>query len=298
MGAGRRRRRSAHEGPDGAPRIRRGNAERRPNLRLPGTVNIPSRAKLKAGRVACPTRLIQFNGATCSLEDFPAATAKRGAPDNANSASFVDTDEFENIEPDDPRLTGLSAKWIALGHDATGIAENYGGDRSRAVMAFTAECFRAGIAEEIVASLLMRWKIGEHIRDQSDVTRALNRTIDKAKQFCPELEAIRDEREARCPAHRWQDEGRHMGRRPGISRPSDDHPVRNVLRLQGAARQVPAHHSGRGRGQGSASRLVVDRSAASSSVRQWHAVHAGKRRRRRQRHTEPVAGICGGSPQA
>ena len=99
------------------------------------------------------------------------------------SASFADTDEFEAIEPDDPRLAGLSAKWIELGHDGTGIAENYGGDRSRAVMAFTTECLRAGIAEEIVASLLMRWKIGEHIRDQSNVTRALNRTIDKAKQF-------------------------------------------------------------------------------------------------------------------
>ena len=106
-------------------------------LRLPGTVNIPSQAKLKAGRVACPTRLIEFNGATCSLEDFPAATAKEKQADNANSASFADTDEFANIEPDDPRLTGLSAKWIALGHDGTGIAENYGGDRSRAVMAFT-----------------------------------------------------------------------------------------------------------------------------------------------------------------
>ena len=50
-------------------------------------------------------------------------------------------------------------------------------------MAFTAECFRAGIAEGIIAALLMRWKIGEHIRDQSNVTRALNRTIDKAKEF-------------------------------------------------------------------------------------------------------------------
>ena len=152
-------------------------------LRLPGTVNIPSRAKLRAGRVACPTRLIEFNGATCSLEDFPAATAKEEQADNANSASFADTGQFANVEPDDPRLTGLSAKWIALGRDGTGIAENYGGDRSRALIAFTAECFRAGIAEEVVASLLMRWKIGEHIRDQSDVARTLNRTIDKAQQF-------------------------------------------------------------------------------------------------------------------
>ena len=50
-------------------------------------------------------------------------------------------------------------------------------------MAFATECFRAGIAEGIIAALLMRWRIGEHIRDQSNVTRALNRAINKAKEF-------------------------------------------------------------------------------------------------------------------
>jgi hypothetical protein len=46
-------------------------------LRLPGTTNLPNAKKIKAGRVACPTRLIAFNGACDSLEDFPlAAKAK------------------------------------------------------------------------------------------------------------------------------------------------------------------------------------------------------------------------------
>ena len=192
-------------------------------LRLPGTVNIPSRAKLRAGRVACPTRLIEFNGATCSLEDFPAATAKEEQADNANSASFADTGQFANVEPDDPRLTGLSAKWIALGRDGTGIAENYGGDRSRALIAFTAECFRAGIAEEIIASLLMRWKIGEHIRDQSNVARALNRTIDKAKQFVENSKLFEmNEKHASCPsvARRESPPGAKTRNFPAIGRSS------------------------------------------------------------------------------
>ena len=50
-------------------------------------------------------------------------------------------------------------------------------------MAFACECLRARIAENVVAALLMRWKIGEHIREQGDVLRALNRTIARAKQF-------------------------------------------------------------------------------------------------------------------
>ena len=108
---------------------------------------------------------------------------RNGAKTIGHGASFDATDVFESLEPDDPRLAGLAAKWIELGHDGTGIADRYASDRSRAVMAFTAECFRAGIDEGIIAALLMRWRIGEHIRDQSNVTRALNRTIDKAKEF-------------------------------------------------------------------------------------------------------------------
>ena len=40
-------------------------------LRLPGTINLPNKAKLKAGRVPCPTKLIAFNGARYSLDAFP-----------------------------------------------------------------------------------------------------------------------------------------------------------------------------------------------------------------------------------
>jgi hypothetical protein len=56
-------------------------------LRLPGTTNLPNAKKLKAGRIACPTKLIMFNGATCALEDFPSAAA---AP-QANTAGSTGT---------------------------------------------------------------------------------------------------------------------------------------------------------------------------------------------------------------
>ena len=51
------------------------------------------------------------------------------------------------------------------------------------MMAFVTACVRAGIADEVIAACLMRWKIGEHIREQHNVTRALNRTINNAKAF-------------------------------------------------------------------------------------------------------------------
>ena len=51
------------------------------------------------------------------------------------------------------------------------------------MMAFVTACVRAGITDEVIAACLMRWKIGEHIREQHNVTRALNRAINDARQF-------------------------------------------------------------------------------------------------------------------
>jgi putative DNA primase/helicase len=44
-------------------------------LRLPGTTNLPNAKKRKAGRVSCPTQLIQFNGAAYDLDAFPRPAA-------------------------------------------------------------------------------------------------------------------------------------------------------------------------------------------------------------------------------
>ena len=63
------------------------------------------------------------------------------------------------------------------------LDEKYDGDRSRAVMAFAAACLRVGVPDDVLASCLMTWEIGQHIRDQKDVARALNRTIERARDF-------------------------------------------------------------------------------------------------------------------
>ena len=41
-------------------------------LRLPGTINLPNAKKRREGRVPCRARLIEFSGAVCKPEDFPA----------------------------------------------------------------------------------------------------------------------------------------------------------------------------------------------------------------------------------
>ena len=157
-----------------------------------------------------------------------------------------DSSAIEGIAADDPRLAQLDNKWIRLGHDGIGM-EAYSEHRSRAVLAFACECVRAGIADEVIASCLMHWKIGEHIREQANVNRALNRILERARQFVEELQAVRDERAALRIADRRQDAGGHLGRRSRLPRAQDHRQVLVVRRLQGAARQVPPHLSGQGR---------------------------------------------------
>ena len=109
-----------------------------------------------------------------------------GAEQKQKPEQEAEFDSIGPIEPDDPRLKALGPGWIELGTTGTGpqgIREKYRGDRSSAVMAFAYECVRCGIADEVIASCLIHWKIGEHVRDQANVRRALKRTLERARDF-------------------------------------------------------------------------------------------------------------------
>ncbi len=84
-------------------------------------------------------------------------------------------------------------------------------------------------------------KIGEHIRDQSNAARALNRTIDKAKQFVNNSKLFEmNDKHAVLPiggktrVATWGEDPELPGRWTIV--------ICHVLRLQGAARQIPFHH--------------------------------------------------------
>jgi Family of unknown function (DUF5906) len=114
-----------------------------------------------------------------------ARTLQRRAGDERSST--VEHYVIEKIEADDPRLSSLSEDWIELGTKATGPRAGPDqqlkkGIRSSAIFGFACECLRQGIADNVIASCLMNWKIGEHIREQSNVPRALHRAISRAKE--------------------------------------------------------------------------------------------------------------------
>jgi hypothetical protein len=140
-------------------------------LRLPGTTNLPTKKKRAEGRVACQAKIVRLSNATYPQDD-PLPVTKRAKP-----AGEIDPDDVEDIEPDDPRLEKLGAKWKKIGHDDDPPEK---GKRSEPLFAFVCECIRAGVTDDVIASCVMYWKIGQHVRDEPDVKRALNRTIRRA----------------------------------------------------------------------------------------------------------------------
>jgi len=155
-----------------------------------------------------------------ALMDEVVAELNGGVKSGSAGAKSESAEDIEDIGVDDPRLAKLAAKWKALGHQGVGLAEEYKGDRSRALFAFTCECFRADIAESVIASCLMRWKIGEHIRESANITRTLQRTLERARQFVADSELFRmNEQHAVLPiggktrVATWDDDPEFPGRK-------------------------------------------------------------------------------------
>jgi hypothetical protein len=173
-------------------------------LRLPGTANLPTLKKRKQGKVRCQTKLIEFNANTYPVIVFPAASPEPRSAGAGSSACSFDQSAFESIALDDPRIAGLDERWKKIGFEAKDIdgldialkygPEGSGTKRSGAVIAFAKECFKRQIDENVVASMLMGWKIGQHIRDQHNPMRALGRAISKAKEYASGFEQDRNGR--------------------------------------------------------------------------------------------------------
>jgi hypothetical protein len=159
-------------------------------LRLPGTTNLPNAKKRREGRTECPTKLLWFNDASYPLEAFPP-----GEPDNDETGpqkdEFSPADNYESIEPDDPALAKLGAKWIGM-LTADNYAADYEDDRSRAEMAFATAAMRAGIDDQTIARCLMdqRRAFGGNTRTSPE--RLLTRIITRAHEYAddPVLEQM------------------------------------------------------------------------------------------------------------
>ena len=139
-------------------------------LRLPGTTNLPTKAKRERGRVECPTKLLSVNDVSHPLGAFPPANTeqtKPGSPEDGgqHARQNDEEDKLERIIRD-------------------GESGQFGGDRSRAVWWVINEMLRRGSpTSTIVSTLLDRSnRISQHVYDQSDPRAYAERQIAKAKE--------------------------------------------------------------------------------------------------------------------
>jgi predicted P-loop ATPase len=179
-------------------------------LRLPGTVNLPSKAKAQKGRAKCRAKLIKFNGATSKLTDFPlsSGTAKASADRATNNGSpgaaggggdgNIDWSEVEKHKDWLKSAADLPADFSTKGKAIVACDGDLGTlnghlqafhrlnkpypSFSEVCLALTTIFKRYGrySNEQIAAALLADLPCNQHIRNQPDVRRAIERAIQRS----------------------------------------------------------------------------------------------------------------------
>jgi hypothetical protein len=104
-------------------------------LRLPGTTNLPTKKKLKDGRVACPTDLLAFNDVSYQLDSFPAPAASATAADNDDTTTAGQPPPDDDITAFD--IEGLHPALLALIRD--GVPEGQRSDQFYRVIGWLVE---------------------------------------------------------------------------------------------------------------------------------------------------------------
>jgi hypothetical protein len=176
-------------------------------LRLPGTTNLPTRKKLRDGRVPCPTALIRFNGATCAVDDFPPAATASSTAEDATSHAETETEinweqvtahaGWLNTVADLPRDFNAKGR-VIVGHSGNvkelnfdlklaGLVEKPYSSWSEVSLALTA-IFKADgrfTLDKIAAALLCDLDCNRHVtkqRDEATRRRAIERLLSRAHE--------------------------------------------------------------------------------------------------------------------
>jgi hypothetical protein len=137
-------------------------------MRLPGTTNIPTTAKLKRGRVPCPTRALAFNGSSYPLDAFATPHVDDDHPQQ----------EKEHKQKQEDHPEDKLQRIIRLGENG-----EFKGNRSDAVWFVVQEMLRRGYPQDIIIPTILysKNKISEHVREQKDPAEYALRQVIKAK---------------------------------------------------------------------------------------------------------------------
>lgn len=143
-------------------------------MRLPGTINLPNKKKLKAGRKPCLTKLVHFNGGTYPLDVFPTETPKPQSGPETDNASEDEKRAADELNIDDVIKNGRYERWK--------------GNRSDAVWFVVNELVRRGQSREAITAVLLdkENKISEHLYDQKNPEAKAREQVEKAFKANPD----------------------------------------------------------------------------------------------------------------
>ena len=175
-------------------------------LRLPWSVNIPTKKKIKKGRTERTLAMVvkEDLNLVYPLSDFTPAPVKNKSYTNGSGGPNGATHTVNisgNLPPvllDDlpPGVTRRTKMLICQGDDPDD-PEKYKGDRSRVVMAVTVALCHAGCTNDQIASVLLdkNNRISDHIYDQGKPQEYTERQIRRAREGVAE-DAATDAAEA------------------------------------------------------------------------------------------------------
>lgn len=154
-------------------------------MRLPGTVNVPSEKKRKAGRVERLAQAVHLaaDGGPYSLAEFTAAPRVQ----NAGSSSTATVQISGNLPPvlidDLPELVSQRTRMLIVQGDDPDDPTKYG-SRSDVVWAVCCELVRARCPDDMIASVLLDpdYGISGHVLAQKRTREYVARQIQRAKE--------------------------------------------------------------------------------------------------------------------
>jgi hypothetical protein len=164
-------------------------------MRLPGTTNLPNEKKRGEGRVACSTKLIDFNERAYSIGQFPRLEPGPAADAASQSEKSNEDSGAKSARATKAAPATVGEGWWSGDDDEVERLIRDGAsdpDRSKDVWKVVNSLLRGGRTPEAIVRILLdrSYKISDHIYDQADpgpyAQKQVGSAIAKLAFACPD----------------------------------------------------------------------------------------------------------------